>query len=116
MHMKIKITFRKYSESDWNGYSSTLIDEKILPIKLGIIEECQLFKITEINDKSVKVAYREGEQISIGTFATTVEAKWNANYEPEKEIKIDEGITVTRSTLYNESVHGEMYSLQLIYG
>ena len=47
-----------------------------------------------LSDKSVKVAYREGEQISIGTFATTVEAKWNANYEPEKEIKIDDILVI----------------------
>lgn len=114
MPMKIKITFRKYSDSDCGGYSSIIIDEKILPAQLGIIEECKLFKVTGIGDKSVKVAYRNGEHISIGTFADAAEAMWNTGYDCEKELQHGDGITVTRSTLYNGSEHGEMVSLTLI--
>lgn len=113
--MKIRISFRKFSETELSGYSSDLIYEKFLPVKLGIVEECQqLFKITEINDNSIKVAYRDGEHASIGTFSTATEAEWNADYSDEKVLAVDEGVTVSRSLTYNGSERGEMYSLQLI--
>lgn len=112
--MKIKITLVRYSENDWEGYSSHVEDEKILPVKTGIVEEYPIFKITEINDNSIKVVYNDGCHASIGTFSSVGEAEWENDYAQEKEIGINEMATASRSTQYSESMHGESLSLQLI--
>lgn len=113
--MQIKIERNSWDDyENPRGYVSDS-SEKVLPLVPGPVEDCPIFNIIEIREKSVIVAAKEGYSFSMGTYSEWPKSYHSEGYQAPVELQLGgRGLSVSSSGSYNGHDWGSTITLYII--